>query len=82
MDADKKGLHSDSEKNGFFPPKTFRPIYLTSFEIKTVWKVLDYYIATNVLRGNTLYPCRHGYWEIEPCAFLNVEGPCLANLNT
>ena len=44
-----------------FHPKSFRPICLTSFVLKTVEKVIDNYIRTNVLKRNPLHHCQHAY---------------------
>jgi len=42
-------------------PKSFRPISLTSFLLKTIEKLVDYRIRSTVLRHEPLQPTQHAY---------------------
>jgi len=41
--------------------KSFRPISLTSFLLKTIEKLVDYRIRSTVLRHSPLQPTQHAY---------------------
>ena len=42
-------------------PKSYRPISLTSFMLKSMEKTIDNYIRYEVLEENPLHPCQHAY---------------------
>lgn len=42
-------------------PKSFRPISLTSFVLKTIEKAVDNYIRKEILEKAPLHPCQHAY---------------------